>query len=703
MKKIIEYNFPETTTQLSSYDSTKISLGSLFCKYTGVTREENYVGPARIGIARPMEATTPNAVASPFVFKYNANIYWVFLADFTTATATRRIIFYEFNKLTSDLVWKGFITLTFPTVTNHTIRGMRMSIKNYDTGTVGVSSTTVTGVGTVFLTNNICVGSRIGFGSTDPTQITTWFQVSAVGSNTSITLTATAGSISSGTPYVVTDVKCIVSSLNATATNGGLFLAKGLRIEDFSVNGTAIPAATTVDNIKAVYWLADAVTLLNTAPAGVAIETNNSFTDERVYVLDTGNRIYVYNIRATLTGLSAGRSISSFVFRTGIQGITGTMSVANNGRIGRLNHGVASGVTSLYFVTTTRIYRSALSGIIDGSTTWQSDVMLEIPPGGVATYPATAGLSSIEISEKIDRLAIISTGVAGARSYITQYNTISAPMDHIFLVDDKQTDQSIADSGGVIHPSIQALTFSLWIEDGIAFLCRNSTSTVTNQIYTLPIAAHWRFATSANEFLLTSSISTTDAYKFYNLYVNEIKKLGADTFSLSPEPYRVYYRTAGIVSNNGSWTLLDDSGDLSSITPTSEIQFRFEFKIIGGYCIPARIMGIGISYEDINTDSHYEPSTAKSSISGNTVAYRQRILWGVPIPNMRIRLYNATTGSLVLDDNVISSSLGTWQYSTDGVTWNVWSSVADVVGYYIRYVATSLPASVKIRSLLSQA
>lgn len=703
MKKIIEYNFPETTTELSSYDSTKINLGSLFCKYTGVTREENYVGPARIGIGRPMEATTPVSLGYPFVYKYNANIYWVFLAEISTAASTRRIIYYEYNKLTSDLVWKGFITLTFPTVSNHTIRGMRMSIKNDITGTVGVSSTTVTGVGTLFLTNNICVGSRIGFGSTDPTQITTWFQVSAVGSNTSITLTASAGSISTGTTYVVSDVKCIVTSSNATAINGGLFLTKGLRIEDFSTNGTVIPAATTVDNIKAVYWLADAATVLNTASAGVAIETNNSFTDERVYVLDTTNRIYVYNTRATLSGLAAGKSVSGFLYRTGVQGITGTMSVANNGRIGTLNHGVASGVTSLYFVTTTRIYRSDLSVIINGSTTWQSDVMLEIPPGGVATYPATAALSSIEISDNIDRLAIMTTGTAGARSYITQYNTTSTPLDHIFLVDDKQSDQSSADANGVVHPSIQASTFSVWIEDGIAFLCRNTTSILTNHIYTLPIGAHWTFATSANEFLLTSSISTTDAYKFYNLYVNEIKKLGGSTFSLPPEPYRVYYRTAGISSNSGSWTLLDDTGDLSSITPSSEIQFRFEFKILGGYCIPARILGIGISYEDINTDSHYEPSTDKSSITGNTVAYRQRILWGVPIPNMRIRLYNATTGSLVLDDNVISSSLGTWQYSTNGVTWNAWSSVADVVGYYIRYVATSLPASVQIRSLLSQA
>jgi hypothetical protein len=71
---------------------------------------------------------------------------------------------------------------------------------------------------------------------------------------------------------------------------------------------------------------------------------------------------------------------------------------------------------------------------------------------------------------------------------------------------------------------------------------------------------------------------------------------------------------------------------------------------------------------------------------------------------MRIRLYNAVTGSLILDDDITSSAYGTWQYSSNnGTSWNTWLNTADVVGNYIRYTATSLPGSTRIKALLTQA
>jgi hypothetical protein len=149
--------------------------------------------------------------------------------------------------------------------------------------------------------------------------------------------------------------------------------------------------------------------------------------------------------------------------------------------------------------------------------------------------------------------------------------------------------------------------------------------------------------------------------------------------------------------------LLDDSGTLTSIAPSSEIQFKFEFRTIGESCIPARIMGLSLVYEDDTTDSHYQPSVANSSITANTFAYRQATLWSGTIPDLRIRLYNAVTNVPIIDDTVTASAFGTWQYSiTNGASWIAWNSSADVVGNYIRYVATSLPGSVRVRALLTQ-
>ena len=139
---------------------------------------------------------------------------WVFLADNATAAATRRITFFAFDRTTSQFLWKGFITGTLPAATNHTVRGFRAIYEKYTTGTVGVSGATVTGSGTAWSASRIFLGSRIGFGSSDPTQITDWYYINAVGSDTSITIqvsdtaAGTGGtganlSISAGTAYII--------------------------------------------------------------------------------------------------------------------------------------------------------------------------------------------------------------------------------------------------------------------------------------------------------------------------------------------------------------------------------------------------------------------------------------------------------------------------------------------------------------------
>ena len=123
-----------------------------------------------------------------------------------------------------------------------------------------------------------------------------------MGSNTSITLTASAGTISAGTAYVIEDLMCITTTVNATATNGGLYVAKGLNVDIFTSVGTTIPAAVSTDNIRAVYWLADASTVTNTIACGSSIEDKTSWINANVYVLDaTGPKVYKYNFRKALT------------------------------------------------------------------------------------------------------------------------------------------------------------------------------------------------------------------------------------------------------------------------------------------------------------------------------------------------------------------------------------------------------------------
>lgn len=706
--RAVEHKFTGDTTPYNTlYDATKTNLGALIQQRTGLLEIDKFAGPMPIGLARPMEASTAIPGMYPYVIPVSSDVHWVFLVDNAAAAATRRIIKYTYTISTGVFTWDGFINLTFPTITFHTIRGFRMTRDFYTTGTAAVNGTAVTGTGTAWTDSRIAVGSRIGFGSTDPNAITTWYEISAIGSNTGITLTATAGIIANG-PYVIEELRAIVSTTNATAANGGLFVAKGLREASFTIGGTTIPAATTTDNIRAVYWLADAATVLNTIACGVAIEDFDSWTQQYVYVIDgttTTNRVYKYNIRAALSGLASGKSTSAFVLVTGAQTPVGTCSQVNNGRVGVLDHGPGNGVESLYFATTTRVYRAALSGITSGNVSWHTDTMVEVPPGGIATYPATGALSSVELSGSMDRIFVMSTGTAGARSYVTRYNTNSDPFDHIFLTDDKQYDQSVTDSDATPHPAISALPFSVWSEAGVAYMARISTAATTNQLYAIPIAAHWTYAGGTpQQRLITPAMPTPNASTFSKVYVNEASLAGSGTLGLSTEAYRMYYRTSGINDDSGSWTLLTDTNDMSGVAGTTEVQFMFEFRILGTSCIPARIHSIAVLYEDDTTDSHYQPSVGQSSTASKYFAWRFSTAFGGTVPTLRIRLYNATTGGLLLDDTTTASASGTFEKSTnDGGVWGAYNTTDKAnETTYIRYTPTSLADNIKVRALLTQ-
>ncbi len=706
-KRAAEHFFTGDTVPYSSYDATKTMLGDLIKQYTGATSVDKFAGPMKIGIGRPMEAGVPIASAYPHVLKLSDDKYWIFLSENSTAAATRRIVMYEYVVSSSAFEWNGFITLTFPTATAHTIRGFRVARELYTTGTASVNGTTVTGVGTAWADSGLSVGCRIGFGSTDAAQISTWYEISSINSNTGITLTTDAGIIASG-DYVIEDLSIAVSTTNATLTNGGVFLVKGLQPLAFAPGGTTIPAATTIDNIRAVYWLADAGTVTNTISCGLAIDEKDSWTQQYIYVIDgttTTCRVYKYNIRAPLTSIASGKTTSGFVLVTGAQNPATVVTQINNGRIGTLNHGPGVGVKCLYFVTVSRVFRAELVNITSGNTTWQSDSMTENPPGGSTTYALTNALSSVEVSDTIDRLIVMSSGAAGVRSYVTRYQTSGEQFDHIFLAEDKQLDQNTADSDAVVHPSINASVFSAWVENGIGFLCRNGTAATLNQIYSLPIGAHWAYASGTfNQQLITPKMLTPNAISYSKLYVDSERMLGNGTLGMSLEPFRMYYRLNGIDDNTGSWVIIEDSGDLAYLVPSTEIQFMFEFRILGTTCIPARIYSLSLVYEDNTTDSHYQPSVAQSSTVGKTFAWRFSTAFGGTVPELRVRLYDAVTGSGPLVDDTTVSPAGVWEKSTDdGATWGAYNSndkANDIT--YIRYTPLALADDIKVRALLTQ-
>lgn len=707
---VTSYRYGEET-----YDSTKLGLGPLMVQNTGGTDADKWAGPLPLGLGRPFEASTPIAVAFPWAMQWSdtatSKIDWCFASENSTAAATRRLVAYTYNRLTGENpVWKGFITVTFPTATNHSIRGFRMTYNTYTTGTVGVSGTAVTGSGTDWTTNRVPAGCRIGFGSTDPNAISTWYYISSIGGNTAITLTTSAGTIASSTAYVIEDLRAVIITTNATTTNGGLFIVKGISIDDFSPLGTTISAAASTDNVKACYWLKDAATITNTAGNGVGLETG-TYTSQMVWVGNgtTTMQLFKHDIRAALT-LTTGASTVQFQYSTAVSAtLTGTASQNNNGRICTVSHGPGSGLSCYYFTTTTRVYRTiAVSGITTGSTTFISggDNMTEVAPGGASTTSASSLMNSTEYMASIDKFLIpVAATTTPFRNYITQYRTDGGQLDRMFGADTRQINQSAASANITTTVFNHAATWTSWAEGGLVYLISSGTAATNNILVVAPLGADWEYASTTDCRIIAPAISTTDADKYVSAWAQETQVMGGSTgqnLGFNTEPFRIYYRTSGISDDSGGWTLIEDSGTLGSIAGASSIQFMFEFRTIGFTCIPTRIRSYGLIYDDIDTNEHWQFSAGiGTDLVNKRFGFRHAVAYGSAIPRLEIELYDAETGaSLGSDDS--TTAAWTWEKSTNnGGAWGSYSTTdRSNDDTYIRVTPTSLADNIKVRAVL---
>ncbi len=805
MKAAVEHVFTGPTGSLSgSYDSTKTMLGTLMKQYTGATSNDKYVSTAPSAIINQVEVAGASYFM-PHVVQWSSDIFWIFVATNATAAVTRNIGLYEFNKTAASITFKGFITLSGTTFAGvKTIRGLRGFVYKHTTGTVSTSgtSTTISGSSTGFVTERIAAGARIGFGTTDPTQVTTWYEISSINSDTELVIAGGGVSLAGGTSYVIEEIRLAILTTNATTTiiNGGIHLIKGLNYGTFTVGGTTILEASlttpaNTDNIRAAYLLKDpliagaasatctftsgtpgtinvnshgliagdpvvftttgalpsgltaastiyyvtstnlaastftvSATLggvaINIASAGTGTHTVNTATSyagaglgsddfvdntqHDLYMVNIDNaanvRVLKFNLRAALT-VGTGFSTDAFVLRTATQTITGTVSQVNNGRIFTVNHGSAAGVKSLWFVTTTRVYRCAASGLTSLASGWISDFMIEIPPGSSTTYTQLNTLSQVDYSETLDRIFIPTTSLRFG-VYVGSYDTTGlVPFEKIFGTNLNRVKLSTTPSGTIDGLFPQAF-ITMWTAGGYMFAIPSSLTTGLNWLYIFPIGTDAAYAATTNQRIITPKMATPNATKLYRAYLEHAEYIGTYGLGFQPEAHRIYFRTTGIDDNSGTWTELGASGDLSTYTPGDFIQFMFELDALGEVCVPTRLYAVTCVYEDGSQDSHYEPSLTKSSAQNRQFAWRQTSLWGGTIPDLRIRLFNVANGATVLDDDITSSTYGDWEYSTDGGnTWLAWSTSADTIGNYIRYTADDgvIGNLITVRALLTQA
>jgi len=811
MKAAAEHHFNGPTGTLTSYTSSITSIGTLLRQASGSNVEDNFISTKSSTIINIPELIPGAALQQlPHIYKWSNNIYWVFTTQ-QSAAATRQVVLFEFNSTTQVISYKGLVTVAGTTITgNRTPRALRAFVYDHTTGTVSTSgtSTTINGSSTGFTSERIAVGARIGFGTTDPTQVTTWYEITAITNDTTLTINSPV-TLSGGTSYVIEEIRLAIGATNATALNGGVFLVKGLNYDTFTPSGTTLVEATTVDNVRASYLLTDGFfsgslgsqtftvpisasaqftasnhglvngdtiflttngalpTGLTATTAGATVyfvtnaTTNNftvsttlggsavtttgaqsgihtmhsyaskniaalaaddmvSFTDHPLYVVSninsTAATILKYNMRAALTvgalgtvpNITSGTSPSAFQLKTSTLAVTGTPSQNNSGRIFTVAHGPASGSKSIYFATTARIYQCSVSSITAASVNWQSNIMQEVPPGGLSggagtTYTVLSTMAQVDYSSTLDRIFVTNTG-GRFGTYVGQFTTDNTAFDKLIGANLNRVRVSGTPAGASDGLFPQA-TLSVWTEDGWMFAVPSTSTAALNWLYVFPFGADSFYQSISNQYIITPKLATPNATKLYSVYVDHMEYAGTYGLGFPVETYRLWYRTTGIDDNSGAWAEIPVGADLTNVAPGGYIQFKIAFDIMGEICVPTRIYSIAVTYEDGSQDSHYEPSLTKSSAQNRQFAWRQISSWGGTIPNLRLRLFNVANDATVLDDTITNSTYGTWEYSTDGTTWLAWSSSADTIGNYIRYTADDgvLGNGITVRALLTQA
>ena len=319
MKAAAEHHFNGPTGTLTSYTSSITSIGTLLRQASGSNVEDNFIStkPSTIiNIPELIPGATPQQF--PHIYKWSNNIYWVFTTQQSAAT-TRQVVLFEFNSTTQVISYKGFVTVVGTTITgNRTTRALRAFVYDHTTGTVSTSgtSTTINGSSTGFTSERIAVGARIGFGTTDPTQVTTWYEITAITNDTTLTINSPV-TLSGGTSYVIEEIRLAIGATNTTALNGGVFLVKGLNYDTFTPSGTTLVEATTVDNVRASYLLTDGFFSgsLGSQTFTVPISASAQFTASN-HGLINGDTIFLTTNGALPTGLTATTAGATVYFVT---------------------------------------------------------------------------------------------------------------------------------------------------------------------------------------------------------------------------------------------------------------------------------------------------------------------------------------------------------------------------------------------------
>jgi hypothetical protein len=274
----------------------------------------------------------------------------------------------------------------------------------------------------------------------------------------------------------------------------------------------------------------------------------------------------------------------------------------------------------------------------------------------------------------------------------------------MFGRDYKYLEQSTKDNG---HPSLfsNQITVMGFQDSGgsnLVYACKQGTTQSTNHIYIMAFGADKTYAANSAGYLISPSMTTSNAQKYYRAFVNRVGSLGTGVLAKPTEGFDLYVRTSSITSDaTTGWNLVDETNDLSTYSAASAIQFKIQFKTISESCLPARVLGINVLYEDNTSASQFAFSADKSSATSKIFAWRFKTAFGGTVPTLRVNIYNDITGGLLVTDTTTTSASGTFEKSTNGTSWSAYNTTdKGNETTYIRYTPTSIADNVTVSAYL---
>jgi hypothetical protein len=641
----------------TGYDPSYVNLGYLMYRYSGANKYDNYVSPLRLEHIFNGANYYNNTFNFLFkVIRYTKNLDYLFT---TNNSNTQNIQYMIYNRKENKFYQGGVVNIFFRGTTNMYIYDADINVESSTDGYVTVSGNTVTGTNTKFNSSGFSVGSRIGFGSTNPETITEWYEVASIISDTSLTLTETLSKIyPPNSPYIIEEV--IMLSANYWNTNpynlGGVYITKGMNFTFMKHNNT-VPFATTVDRIRATYRIINPGTNLIINGWSLAALPKTSNNEHIFYVLiEQGNtmRIACFNAKAPLT-LTAGESTSAFKYITKSYDCINT---ADGLRMFCLPFGPGRNKYSIYFRSggATVLQRIDLDDIKQDADLFGQDHGYVRPIANAYRGFNQVNISNARYIPNLEQMlfsATLNTVMPYDTNYPYHYNEFGE-------VTYENSDYRMPSKDTVSHLR-ESSNFN--ISDGLWYYVANSY-----KLGVFPGEADWRFASRNNARIITHSIDTSHITKFNKLLVHHPEVLGSHDLGSMPEPFRVYFRTEGISDDSGNWCLLNDSFDMSFITPKDNIQFMFEFRVLGRASVPNRIYGLSISYfVDDDLPTGFEWNLYDSNSSSSIIGFEQTSVLNT-LGNFRITYYLSESDEEVFTAYSTENINGSFQY-WNGSSW----------------------------------